>query len=432
MHKLKKLSIISCFALFISTSFAKDLNLEELITIALKNNTNIELSKQQANIKKEQVNKTTSSYLPNMSLNASTSQKEIEQNNVKVDDNVNSIGINANQLIYDFGKTTSNISSSKYSYNEAQNDLRATISKTILEVTSTYYDILNKYQQIEVAKEAVKLDELQLNQAQEYFKAGVRTKIDVTNAKLKLSNSKLKLIQAKYNLKTANTKLISILGKDLDSNINIKFHNQKIVTLVESTKYKDYSLENLISLGLEKREEIKKYKAKIEANRELLDVSKAEYLPRVDLDATYNNSDSDKITSQDLEQSSISLNLKWNFFTGFSTVADNKISLSKLSSSKKELQQQILDIKQEITAAHLNVKESIDSLNIGLLNVNLATENLNLANERYKAGLNDLIELNDAKLEYTQAKSSLVNIYYSYLSNLAKLKYSIGLINEEI
>lgn len=432
MHKLKKLSIISCFALFISTSFAKDLNLEELITIALKNNTNIELSKQQANIKKEQVNKTTSSYLPNMSLNASASQKEIEQNNVKVDDNVNSIGINANQLIYDFGKTTSNISSSKYSYNEAQNDLRATISKTILEITSTYYDILNKYQQIEVAKEAVKLDELQLNQAQEYFKAGVRTKIDVTNAKLKLSNSKLKLIQAKYNLKTANTKLISILGKDLDSNINIKFHNQKIVTLVESTKYKDYSLENLISLGLEKREEIKKYKAKIEANRELLDVSKAEYLPRVDLDATYNNSDSDKITSQDLEQSSISLNLKWNFFTGFSTVADNKISLSKLSSSKKELQQQILDIKQEITAAHLNVKESIDSLNIGLLNVNLATENLNLANERYKAGLNDLIELNDAKLEYTQAKSSLVNIYYSYLSNLAKLKYSIGLINEEI
>lgn len=263
MHKLKKLSIISCFALFISTSFAKDLNLEELITIALKNNTNIELSKQQANIKKEQVNKTTSSYLPNMSLNASASQKEIEQNNVKVDDNVNSIGINANQLIYDFGKTTSNISSSKYSYNEAQNDLRATISKTILEVTSTYYDILNKYQQIEVAKEAVKLDELQLNQAQEYFKAGVRTKIDVTNAKLKLSNSKLKLIQAKYNLKTANTKLISILGKDLDSNINIKFHNQKIVTLVESTKYKDYSLENLISLGLEKREEIKNIKQKL-------------------------------------------------------------------------------------------------------------------------------------------------------------------------
>ncbi len=432
MFKLKRLSIIASFVLFVSTSFAQDLDLEELILIALKNNTNIELSKQQANIKKEQINKTTSSYLPNMSLNASTAQKEIEQNNVKVDDNVNSVSVNANQLIYDFGKTTSNIDSSKFSYNEAQNDLKATISKTILDVTSTYYNILNKYQQIEVAKEAVKLDELQLNQAQEYFKAGVRTKIDVTNAKLQLSNSKLKLIQAKYDLKTTNTKLISILGKDLNSNINVKFHNQAIVTLVEDTKYKDYSLENLIKLGLEKREEIKKYKAKIESAKELLDVAKADYLPRIDVDAVYSNSNTDKIASQDVEQSSISLNLKWNFFTGFSTIADNKISLANLSSSKKELQQQMLDIKQEITAAYLSVKESTDSLNIGLLNVNLATENLDLAKQRYKAGLNDLIELNDAKLEYTQAKSSLVNIYYTYLSNLAKLKYSIGLINEEI
>ncbi len=432
MYKCKQLLIISFFAFFVSTSSAKELNLEDLIAIALKNNTNIELSKQQANIKKEQIDKATSYYLPNISLNASLAQKEIEQNNTKIDDNINSVSINANQLIYDFGKTTSNIDSSKYSYNEAQNDLKATISTTILEVTSIYYDILNKYQQIEVAKEAVKLDELQLSQAQEYFKAGVRTKIDVTNAKLQLSNSKLKLIQAKYNLKTINTQLISTLGKDLNSSISIKFHKKEIVTLVEDTKYNHYSLEKLIELGLEKREEIKKYKAKIEASKELLGASKADYLPRIDIDAVYSNNDSDKITSQDIEQSSISLNLKWNFFTGFSTVAENKISLSKLSSSKKELQQQILDIKQEITAAYLNVQKSIDSLNIGVLNVKLATENLDLAKQRYKSGLNDLIELNDAKLQYTQAKSSLVNIYYNYLSNLAKLKYSTGLINEEI
>lgn len=429
---LKKLSIIASFSLVVSSSFAKDLNLEDLIIIALKNNTNIELSKEQSNIKKEQINKATSTYLPNLSLNASTARKDIEQQGNKIDDDVNSVAVNANQLIYDFGKTTSNIDSSKYSYDESKSDVKATISKTIFQVTSTYYDILNKYQQIEVAKESVKLDELQLNQANEYFKAGVRTKIDVTNAKLRLSNSKLKLIQAKYNLKTTETKLVSLLGKDLGSSINIKFHNKDITTLVRNTEYKNYSLEKLITLGLEKRDEIKKYKAKIQTAKEQKNVASADYLPRIDVDASYTNSQSDKITTQDIEQSSVALNLKWNFFTGFSTVADNKIALSNLSSAKKQLQQQILDIKQEITSAYLNVKESIDSLNIGLLNVKLATENLSLADERYKAGLNDLIELNDAKLEYTQAKSSLVNIYYAYLTNLANLNYTIGTIHEKI
>ncbi len=101
---LKKLSIIASFSLVVSSSFANDLNLEDLIIIALKNNTNIELSKEQSNIKKEQINKATSTYLPNLSLNASTARKDIEQQGNKIDDDVNSVAVNANQLIYDFGK----------------------------------------------------------------------------------------------------------------------------------------------------------------------------------------------------------------------------------------------------------------------------------------------------------------------------------------
>ena len=66
---------------------------------------------------------------------------------------------------------------------------------------------------IHVAKESIKINKFQLYQAQEYFKAKVKTKIDVTNAQLQLSNSNMDLLKAKFNVKKANAKLITLLSK---------------------------------------------------------------------------------------------------------------------------------------------------------------------------------------------------------------------------
>ncbi len=61
-----------------------------------------------------------------------------------------------------------------------------------------------------------------------------------------------------------------------------------------------------------------------------------------------------------------------------------------------------------------------------ILSVDLATQKLSLAQQRYKAGLSDMVELNDAKLGYTKSKGDLVNTYYSYLLSIANLEYMIG------
>lgn len=73
----------------------------------------------------------------------------------------------------------------------------------------------------------------------------------------------------------------------------------------------------------------------------------------------------------------------------------------------------------------LKIEKSYESIDISLLNLELATKNLDLATKKYQAGLNDLLELNDAKLEYTQSKTNLVNTYYSYLTNFARLEYAL-------
>lgn len=426
MLRNKKFISIVC-ALALSTSLsAKDFNLEELINIALEHNTNIHVSKNTKDASIEELNKAKAGYLPKLSANASIGEYDIETAASKQDGNSDTVSLNASQLLYDFGKTTSSIDASKYNLQSSKSDIITKSQDTILSVKEAYYDILNKYQQINVAKEAVELDTLQLNQAQEYFKAGIRTKIDVTNAKLNLSNSQLDLVKADYALKIAKTKIISILGVDINESMDIKPDTLKITTLAKSIDLSNIDLDGLIKLGLEQRSELKNLESQVMVNKANMTNANSQYYPTLDLNASYTDQNSDDIASLESQQSTLTLNLKWDLYTGDTTASDKKISLANLSTAKKQLHQQKLQIRQDITDAYFNLRQSFDSIKISLLSLKLATENLDLANQRYQAGLNDLLEVNDAKLEYTRSKSSLVNTYYDHLTNTARLDYNLG------
>lgn len=426
LNKTKFISI-TC-ALFLCTSInAKEMNLDEILDIALKNNTNIQVSKYQEEIKTQELKKAKSAYLPKVNASADIGNYDIEASGVTQEGDATSVTLSASQLIYDFGKTSNSIDASKYNLEASSTEIQTSTKDTILSIKEAYYDILNKHQQIIVAKEAVSLDKLQLSQANEYFKAGVRTKIDVINAQLNLSNSELKLVQANYDLKISKTKLISLLGSSSEKQIDIKFDNKDISSLAKSIKIEEENLDKLIDIAFDNRSELQKYKALIKTNKASLNSTKAEYYPTIDLSASYSDKNSDDISSLEQTQTAVLLNLKWDLFTGDTTSANKKISLANLSTSKKQFEQQKLQIRQDVTSAYLNLEQSFESIKINLLSLDLSTRNLNLADERYKAGLNDLLEVNDAKLEYTKSKTNLVNAYYTYLSNTAKLEYSLGL-----
>lgn len=428
MLKNKKIISVFCSICLCSVLNAKELSLENLIEVALENNTNIQLSKNQEEVNKQKLRQSKASYLPYITSSADVGEYDIKQNQIRQEGDATNITVSASQLIYDFGKTSSKIEASNYNLKAAKSDIESITKEIILVVKKAYFDILNKNQQIIVAKEAVKLDELQLSQAKEYFKAGIRTQIDITNAQLQLSNSKLKLIQANYDLKKSKTNLISILGKNIGNDLKIELDQDDIKYLAKNVSLEYTNIDELTNLAIKNRTELKKYNSLIRANKQILESTKNEYLPTIGLNASYKDSNSEDISSLESNQSTILLNMKWDIFTGFTRDANKKIAISNLSSSYKQKQQQELEIIEAVTNAHLNTKQSFESIKISLLSLSFATKNLDLALQRYKAGLNDLLEVNDAKLHYTQARTNLINTYYSHLVNNANLEYTIGTI----
>lgn len=427
MLNKRKLITSSCIFFLFTNLYANPIALEELIEIAVLNNSNIKISEFAQEKEKASYNLSKTDYLPKVSLQGELARYDVETSGTKANDNVKGYSLSASQLLYDFGKTSNQIDTAKKNLEASNFQTVKNIADTVLNTKHAYYNILNNYQQINLAEESIKIDELHLEQADNYFNAGVRTLIDVTDAKLQLSNSKLKLLQSKYSLENSKTKLISIIGKDNSDELNIK-RDAEIKTSIKDFKKENLVLDDLVKTGLENRAELKVFEKQIEAQQLQLENSNKEYYPTLNLEASYSDKDADKIASLDTKQAVAGVYLKWDLYTGNSTSENIKISLANLSSLKQQLVQQKLHIKEDITSTYLKVKENQESINLSLLNLDLSADKLNLANQRYKAGLNDLVEVNDSKLAYTQSKSQLINTYYDYLNSKASLDYAIGRI----
>lgn len=208
------------------------LSLDDLIDIALKNNRMIEVVRQKLAQSQGRITQARSGYLPHLALegnynyterkdsaspgeyeNTSTDVEQIEPDLEEVEeDDVVHGSANLSQLIYDFGKTTGAINVGKSNLKAADAHLQRQVQDIIFQVKEAYYNILEKKRLIDVASESVKSFQQHLDRAKVYYKAGVRTRIDVINAEVELSNANMSLLRAKYNLKTARVALVQVLG----------------------------------------------------------------------------------------------------------------------------------------------------------------------------------------------------------------------------
>ena len=400
-------------------------SLKELIQIALQHNATIAIAQSQVDAKDAGVAFAKAGYLPQLSIQGEAANYDMKMASINDRDSVLGANATLSQLLYDFGSTSGKIDASKSAYEASIKQLEATIDGVVINVKKAYYAILNQKQLVNVASEAVSIDALQLEQAKEYFKAGVRTKIDVTNAELQLSNAKLELLKAEFDLESAHTALISLLGMSPSPAISIAEDRTDITELVKQIEKNNDTLESLVYSGLDKRAEISVYKANIALAQAYLDSAHADHYPKILLNASVDDKKSD-LLSIDGRQSHIGVYIKWELFSGFSKEAKVKENLANLQGSKADLRNTELKIKQEISDAYLNLKRSEDSAKMQLLSVDLATQNLFLARQRNQAGLSDMLELNDAKLQYTKSKSALVNAYYAYRIAVANLAYLTG------
>lgn len=423
-----------CFLLFFCGVFAAtvpaqaletNLSLDQVVETALKNNPRIDIALQQCRQGQGFLTQARSGYLPHVGVEGNLGRQHIKDLQPEDEDMVGHGSIKLSQLIYDFGKTTGAIDAGRFSLQAAEANLHQLMQDVVLDVKRAFYNEFEKKRLVEVAKEAVDNYTQHHYRAVKYFEAGVRTKIDVTNAQVNLSNARLDLLRAESNLKAARVELEKVMGiRPNQGNYALVSQDGPLKQLAASKPAMSYSLDLLLATAFGHRADMRQVNLLVKASESDVIQARSGYFPSIGATAGYDDYETDLTPLQDQWQ--VGVGLSWKLFSGFQTrgeMVEARARFRELQAAFRDLE---LAITQEVTDSFLRADENRKGVDLADEVLGLARENLALAEGRYKAGLNDMIEFNDAQLGFTRAQSNLVTTYYAYLTALARIEHATG------
>ncbi len=318
------------------------------------------------------------------------------------------------QPLFAGGSILSNYRIEKLGVEVAQTDVETVKRDIVLLVREGYFNILKAEKFVEVAKQAVKQFEAQLEVAKAFFEVGLIPKNDLLQSEVRLANARQGLVKAENDLAIAKSSFNSLLRRD----INEPF---RIVDILEY-KPSTYRLEESIEEALRQRPEIKNAELKVSQAKEAVKMAKSGFFPTISLSANYGRTSEELGLLGDMRSERWTIQTLATFTLGdwgktSFKVGESKVKVTQAEDSKIQLKESIiLEVKQD----YLNLMTAEKNIGVAEKAIEQAEENLRLNEERYKYQVATATDVLDAVTLLAQAR---VN-YYSALSdfNIAKAR----------
>ena len=411
----------------------ESLNLERCVGIALKMHPNIAAAVHNVNANVSRIGQSKANYYPQ--INWSSSYSRVSSASGRLGSSFSSTGttgsssggteesfdeystgFNLSQTIYDFGKTPTQVMIQNLNLDSSRSDLENVSEQIILNVKQTYYGVLQAKRNRDVSSETVNQFQQHLEQAKGFYTVGTKPKFDVTKAEVDLGNAKLNLIKAENGLKLAIVNLNNAMGvPDAPEYI-----------LEDNFLFQKYNItfEDALAKAYKDRPDLQSIIAKKQSAEENIRLTKKGYYPLLTGSAAYNWS-GEKFP---LEHGwNVGASLSFPLFSGFLTkyqVEEANANLNVLRANEESLRQTVF---LEVQQAYLNLKDAEERIPTAELTVKQAEENFEIANGRYAAGVGNPIEVTDAEVSLTTAKTAYIQALYDYKVARASLEKAMGI-----
>jgi outer membrane protein len=324
--------------------------------------------------------------------------------------------VTLNQLLYDFGKTKSQVDTAQFNLQAANSDAETAYQTVIVNVQQAYFGLQQAQRLVTVNEEAITQFQKQLDLAKGRFKAGVAPKIDVTTAEVDFSNAQLDLITAKNNALVARVTLNNAMGIPTTSPYRVQDPSRVPAYQV--------SLDEAVARAMQLRPEIISQQAQERAAEAAIKAAQGNFFPTVTSTATYSYSG---IEFPLVYNWSVAGTVNIPIFSGFLTkqqVAQARANLLTTKANGDVLRQTIL---LEVSQALLNLEAAQQRVRVTEVTVEQAKERMALVEGRYKAGLSNAVEVTVAEVALVNAQANEVVAMSSYQAAKAQLDRAMGL-----
>lgn len=398
------------------------LSLKQCIQTALKYNPQIRVSQGGFEVAESNLKLTRSALFPQISGTAGVTRNggTFLLGNIVRNGSFDSYsaGLQAQQLIFDFGKTYTRLSAGSDLVDAGKQDVRATKEDVVVNTYIAYYGYLAATRLREVDTETVLQAEDHLRQAEAFYKAGTVPRYDVVNAEVTVANAKVNLIQADNNVKLARIQLENVMGTKLPEPFALRDNLE--VTHV------DISLETALETAIKNRPELLASRAQVQANKALLTSAWTANLPNISATGAYNWRG---LAPTPLYSGwNIGVTLSLPIFEGFALDAGIDQARANLKSAEASndlvMQTLYLNVQQQEFA----LEEATQRIKASKKLVEQAEEALRLAVGEYNTGKGSALQTTDAQVALANARITYIESLYDYNVSYAQLERAMGVI----
>lgn len=406
---MKKIHVAIGLIFACVSGFAQDLlTVKQAVEIALENNYDIRLSKNDLLIAEENVSYGHAGMLP--SVTANFSQNNSVQNSTQIQNtgversldnaknNNMSYGVSIGWTIFDGLGMFSRYETLQELQKQGDVFLKRTILTRVSDVIRTYYTIVEQQNLLEAMDSTIVISQERLRIAENRFAIGKASRLEVLNVQVNLNEdetNKVKQEEVVNNLKIA---LNNLLARDLTAEFDVVREVDVDESLVFVDLLEKSSTHNpdLLAIGINRR------LAELE-----LKTVKANRYPTIRLNGGYNFSESESSLGFVAQSNSRGLNYgvtaSLNIFDGFNQRRNERIAKFQLDNADILVEQQRSQVETTLSQAYQNYQTNMRLARLEEKNLQIAKQNLDITMDKYRIGSISPVEFRDAQENYLNA-----------------------------
>ncbi|MEX0332796.1 MAG: TolC family protein [Puniceicoccaceae bacterium] len=405
------------------------LDYETVVALARENNYSIRQAEARLEEAEGQTLNARSGRLPRLELLGGYSR--VDENKLESfegspigDDQAWSLDLQASQQLYSGGAITSGIDSAMASQSAAEAQYSQAVQDALLVVHEAWFRVLLNREEVTVRQAAVDLLERQLQTTRDRYETGSDSRFELLRAEVALANGKPQLIRAKNDFRLSIVDLLLYLGLEIPEEVNTQ--------IVGELTYKpnEIDLSSALSMARQNRPEYISLDRSIDAAEAQVRGARSGGLPNLNLVAGYGIQKSGFSNALDDTRHGWTVGLQgsWTIWDGQATRGNVLSAQSRLRQSELARSELDLLVGSEIRQALSSIQEAEELVEASRKVVDQAEEVLELAEDRYSVGSVIQLDIYEAQLSLTRARTNAVQALHDYNIAVARLKRAVGLL----
>ena len=419
-HLLQFLTVIPLIGIL-----SQDYDLEECVRAALMNKETIKSSSLDVDYAKLGQKGSWSAILPSVNFSGSVNETNAAATSFSTDWRSS---VNISQTIYDGGAWWNTISGGRNDVEIAIHLERQIRIQVILSVVEAYFQLLKSQELLEVHEKGIEASNQNLQIVEKKYDLGAVSKTDLLKAKKNKGQSTVQVLTQKTQVASALRNLRNAMGLlNTTTEVTVKRSKKPLSFLPD--------LEEALKIMETQNPELLRSQAQIRKSELDWKLTRSLRLPAVTANLNYGTSvdDPSNFVSGYTEDWNMtgSVSLSIPIFSGMNL--STREQQSKLILTRKQLDH--ITTENEKT---LLLKSTLDALMVAQETISIyndiltsAEEDLKLAQERYLLGAATILEVLDAQVAETKARSDMITTQYNARIDEAYLKATMGILDRE-